>query len=85
MQALQNGFLHPHLAETSLPISVPESLSRQQHCYQIISACGSIVRKGSFTGGFIHISTRMLPKGERFLLRILSNDCLCHEGKFAIC
>ncbi|MCU0396133.1 MAG: hypothetical protein MUF29_09490 [Chitinophagaceae bacterium] len=35
--------------------------------------------------GFIHISTRLLPRGEKFMLRITNAVGLIHEGHFKTC
>jgi hypothetical protein len=79
---MSTGYLHPLLAEASLPLSVPDAQCNKMLHYQIISTMGSILRQGCFKGGFIYISTRLLPKGERYLLRIVSEETVLHEGRF---
>lgn len=79
---MTTGYMHPVLAEASLPISIPYCHCREMLQYQILSNVGQILRQGWFKGSNIYISTRMLPKGQRFLLRIVSNDQVLHEGKF---
>jgi hypothetical protein len=79
---LLSGIVHPIMAESSLPISIPESTYKASYTYQIISSLGHILRKGCFQGSFIHISTRMLPKGEQFLLRINADTGMIHESRF---
>jgi hypothetical protein len=74
--------MHPMMAESSLPLSIPAAKSNELLRYQIISTMGNIIRQGCFKGGFIYISTRLLPKGQRFLLRIVSEDAVLHEGPF---
>lgn len=73
---------HPLWAETSLPLTLPEVNCNATLTYQIISRVGQIIRQGSFRGGYVYISTRMLPKGQQFLLRIVCNDDVLHEGHF---
>lgn len=79
---MNTGYMHPVLAESSLPISIPTCHCREMLQYQILSNMGQILQQGWFKGSIIYISTRMLPKGQRFLLRIVSNDKVLHEGRF---
>ncbi|HSC53455.1 MAG TPA: hypothetical protein VLC98_07545 [Phnomibacter sp.] len=79
---MNNGYLHPLLAEASLPLTIPPAQSNEMLRYQIISTMGNIIRQGCFKGGLIYISTRLLPKGERYLLRIVSEETVLHEGRF---
>jgi len=79
---MSTGYMHPMLAETSLPLTIPAAQSNEMLRYQIISTMGNIIRQGCFKGGFIYISTRLLPKGQRFLLRIVSEETVLHEGRF---
>jgi hypothetical protein len=81
---MSTGYLHPGLAETSLPVAIPAAQSNKMLRYQILSTMGSILRQGCFKGGFIYISTRLLPKGQSFMLRIVSEDLVLHEGRFQI-
>jgi hypothetical protein len=83
--SLQSGFQHPPMAESSLPLCVPSTSCQEMHTYQIICPKGQIIRKGCFTGGLIHISTRLLPRGEKFMLRITNAAGLIHEGHFKTC
>ena len=74
-------YAHPNMVENSLP------LEANQRCenvldYQIVCPKGAIVRKGSFTGQSVYISTRLLPKGERFRIRIMDKVRLVHDGVF---
>lgn len=82
---MNSGYVHPMMADASLPLSVPNELRNEMLRYQIVSAMGKILRQGTFKGSFVYISTRLLPKGERFLLRIVSNESVLHEGKFETC
>lgn len=79
---MNTGYMHPVLAEASLPISIPSCHCREMLQYQILSNVGQILRQGWFKGSNIYISTRLLPKGQRFLLRIVCNDQVLHEGRF---
>lgn len=79
---LLSGIAHPVLVETSLPVNIPEASYKNSYTYQIISSLGHILRKGCFQGSFIYISTRMLPKGEQFLLRINGDAGVIHESRF---
>jgi hypothetical protein len=79
---LLSGIVHPTMVETSLPVSIPEASYKASYTYQIISSLGHILRKGCFQGSFIYISTRLLPKGEQFLLRINSDAGTVIESKF---
>jgi hypothetical protein len=81
-ETMITGYMHPVWAEASLPVSIPEEQSNEMLTYQILSKMGSIIRQGRFRGGFVYISTRLLPKGQQFLLRIYSNNTVQHEGRF---
>jgi hypothetical protein len=74
-------YAHPLLVENSLPIEANRRCDHELR-YHIVCPEGGIVRKGSFTGQSIYISTRLLPKGVRFKIRILEEDTLVHEGIF---
>jgi hypothetical protein len=79
---LLSGIVHPVLVETSLPVSIPAASFKTSFTYQIISSLGHILRKGCFQGTDIYISTRLLPKGEQFLLRINGDAGVIHESRF---
>lgn len=79
---MKNAYLHPKMAENSLPVEIDPAEAEKEMTYHILSRTGQLLRKGCFKSTLIYISTCMLPKGEQFLLRIHHEGQLLHEGAF---
>ncbi|HMP93046.1 MAG TPA: hypothetical protein PKD90_09270 [Phnomibacter sp.] len=74
-------YVHPKMAENSLLLEANRP-NFEMVKYQILCPQNSVVRQGSFSGQAVFISTRTLPKGVRFRIKILSADRVLHDDVF---